>query len=733
MNAEQIAKQLGNAKRAGHGWLTRCPAHNDTHNSLSITDAEGKLLWNCKTGCSQIAVMDELKRLGFIKPIASVKPEKKSKKKDVIETYERSYDYRDENGELLFQVHRYKTDDPENPKTFKQQAADGSWSLKNVRRVLYNFRAVLKAKELGQTVYVCEGEKDADNLINRGLVATTNSSGAGTWSDSYTEVLTGCDVILLPDNDRAGRNRVQHIANNLFGKAKSIKILELDVPEKGDVSDWLGAGHRLMELLELSKNAPAMKEAPKVEEKNVVRIREDKEITGTDLASAKKFIEYMGDDLKFNENLGWYAWDQGFWKSGNHLGVQERAKKVTDALWKESETIGESERESYMKWAKKTQSRSAIENMISLARSDKKVRVEMEDFDKNPILFNCINGIVNLDTFELKEHDRSELITRKANISFKSGAKCPKWLAFLDQIMGGDDEMTCFLQRAIGYTLTGHITEQKLFFCYGGGMNGKSVFLTVLQEIFGDYSKTIRANAIMDHKNDTQLDSLSSIVGRRFIRASEIADTAKLNEALIKDITGGEMIPARLLYKEPFEFKPVGKLWLHGNHKPRISGSDFGIWRRILLIPFEVTIPEQERDQHLVEKLLEEREGIFQWALIGYHTWMAEGLAPPKRVTDATKEYEKESDTLGEFISQRIEQNEFSQIKASEFYRGYQTWCERNGHKPWSNTRLGLELKRRGVNKVKKESGFVYEGIRLVTDGESEHEADSQKSIHFSY
>jgi putative DNA primase/helicase len=732
MNAEQIANALGKAKRAGRGWLTRCPAHDDAHASLSISDADGKLLWNCKTGCSQLAVLEELKRQGYIESQTRTKPEPKAKKPEVQETYECSYAYKDENDQLLFQVHRYKTNDPKNTKTFKQQAADGTWSLKNVRRVLYNLRAVLRAKQSGQPIWLCEGEKDADNLIKLGFVATTNSSGAGTWSDIYTETLTGCDVILLPDNDRAGRNRVNHIANNLFGKAKSIKILELDVPEKGDVSDWLSAGHSLMELIKLSKNAPVMTEAPQIEEKNVVRIREDKEITGTDLASAKKFIEYMGDDLKFNENLGWYAWDQGFWKSGSALGVQEKAKEVTDALWKESETVSESERETYMKWAKKTQSRSAIENMIHLARSDKKVKVEMNEFDNNPILFNCLNGSVNLDTFELKEHDRNDLMTMKANVSFKSGTKCPKWLAFLDQIMDGDEDMIFFLQRAIGYTLTGHITEQKLFFCYGGGMNGKSVFLTVLQEIFGDYSKTIRANAIMDHKNDTQLDSLSSIVGRRFIRASEIADTAKLNEALIKDITGGEMIPARLLYKEPFEFRPVGKLWLHGNHKPRISGSDFGIWRRILLIPFEVTIPEAERDQHLVEKLLEEREGIFQWAVIGYHTWQAEGLAPPKRVTDATKEYEKESDTLGEFMSQKIEQNEFAEIRAGDFYRSYQRWCEQNGHKAWSHTRLGLELKRRGVQKTKKSAGYVYEGMRLITDGEDSHE-NMQTSIGFSY
>lgn len=720
MNAEQVANILGNAKRAGSGWLTKCPAHDDKHASLTLSDKDGKLLWNCKTGCAQTSVLDALKRLGLLeKSISSAGVSKKKEKKEVIETHECSYNYTDEDGKLLFRVHRYKTNDPENPKTFKQQTADGAWKLGSTRRVLYNLKSVLKAKELGNTIYLVEGEKDADNLIARGFCATTNSSGGGTWSEAYTEVLTGANVILIPDNDRTGRDRVKHISKALLGKAASVKILSLDVPEKGDVSDWLQAGHTLIELLDLSKKAEVITSLP---DEDVVRIKPEKKVSGTDLANTEKFIHYVGGNLKFNKSLGWCIWNEARWKMSDPLGVQELAKSVSSHLWRESEDVPEDQREEYKKWSKKTQSRSAIENMISLARSE--VEIQLESFDKDPLLFNCENGTVNIETFEIKPYDRNDFITKKANVRFVSGTKCDKWLAFLDQIMAGNDDMVAFLQRAAGYTLSGSIQEQKLFFCFGSGQNGKSVFLTVLQDIFGDYARTIRAKAFMEKKNDSQLDSLSPMVGARFVRASEIAQTAKLDEALIKDITGGEMVPARLLYQEPFEFKSVSKLWLHGNHKPRISGSDFGIWRRMLLIPFEVTIPENERDHLLVEKLLKEREGIFQWALIGYQMWKAEGLNPPQIITAATKEYEIESDAIGEFLTEHTQRNEFAQTRSLDFYQAYAKWCEENGYRALSHKSLAMDLKRRGIVKDKKRIGIVYLGIQLLKEGESNEEEE---------
>lgn len=730
MNAESIARQLGNAKKAGSGWLTRCPVHDDKHASLSVTDKSGGgVLWNCKTGCSQIQVMDELKRLGLLPDKKQAKPEKKIK-----ETFVCAYNYVDEQGNLLYQVERYKTDDPENPKTFKQKKADGTYGITGVRRVLYNLPAVIKAIQLGNQIFVPEGEKDADNLMARGLVATTNASGGITWHENYTEQLRGAEVVLLPDNDATGRLRVQRLAKHLVGVAKSVKIVPLydeNGPAKADVSDWFEQGHKFIELLDLVDKAPVMTEAEiRVEDKNVIEMTPDPEdeILATDLKSAEKFIDYFGEDLRYTVERGWCVWDGNIWKLGGKLDIQEKAKQMSRKLLLESETKPIAEKPELRKWARKLQAAATIHNMVDLASSDSSIRASDSMFDADPAIFNCSNGTLNLETMDFTPHERGSLLSKMADVVYDPEAKCPQWEKFLARVMNNDKGMIEFLQRAAGYSISGYTSEQKIFFAYGGGGNGKSKFLIPLQKIMGNYSAYLRSNALMDTGRETQLDSLTVIVGSRFVRSSEISQRAKLNEALIKDLSGGELVKARYLTYEPFDFEPKCKLWLHGNHKPRITGTDYGIWRRMLLIPFEVEIADDEKDTELEEKLLAEKSGILNWILDGFIMWKVHGLKPPQKVLAATEEYEKESDTIGEFLEQRTKRVDGLSVKAGEFYNAYSKWCVDNGHKPLASNSFGIELLRRGLKKERKMFGFVYDGIVLNEDETSENESENQNS-----
>lgn len=735
MNAESIAKALGNAKRAGNGWLTRCPGHDDSHASLSIGDQGDKVLWNCKAGCSQLQVMDALKSMNLLPELKNTG--KKKEKRNVIETYECTYDYVDEKGVLLYQVERYKTNDPENPKTFKQKDANGVYSLKNCRRVLYNLPAVLEAIALGNQVFIPEGEKDCDNLNARGLVATTNASGGITWHDNYTEQLRGADVVLLPDNDDTGRARVERLSKILVGNCKSVKVVPLydeNGPKKADISDWLAEGHKISELFALIDKASVLtSETVRTEEKNVIEIQPEDEITNTDLANAEKFIDYFGADLRYTNERGWCVWDGNIWQLGGKLDIQEKAKQMSRKLLSEADTKPIADRHKIRSWAIKLQSAEKIANMVKLASSDTSIRAKDADFDSDPLILSCKNGILNIETREFKAHERESLLAKLADVDYDPAAAYDdennpcEWMKFLKRIMNNDMEMVWFLQRAAGYSLSGYTTEQKIFFAYGGGGNGKSKFLIPLEKIMGTYSAYLRSNSLMDTGRETQLDSLHPIVGARFVRSSEIGQRAKLNEALVKDLSGGEKVKARLLTHEPFDFEPKCKLWLHGNHKPRISGTDYGIWRRMILIPFEVEISDEEKDSELEEKLLREKSQILNWMLDGFMMWKQMGLKPPEKVLAATKEYESESDTVGEFLEQRTGRSDALSAKAQDFYKAYVTWCGANGHREMSNTSFGIDLKKRGIDKVRKRFGYVYEGVYLLSEDEDDENTGNEK------
>ena len=333
------------------------------------------------------------------------------------------------------------------------------------------------------------------------------------------------------------------------------------------------------------------------------------------------------------------------------------------------------------------------------------------------MLLPVANGTLDLRSGQLGEHRREHRMTRTTAVAWSPCAVCPTWLAFLERVLP-DAEVRDFIRRAVGYSLTGSVAEQKLFFLYGSGRNGKSVFLEILEALAGEYSTPTRMETLTINRGAIPND-IAALAGARVVTVSETAEGARLNESLVKDLTGGDAISARFLRQEFFTFKPQFKLWIRGNHKPQIRGSDDGIWRRLMLVPFTVQIPLDEVDHDLPAKLRAELPGILNWAVQGCLEWQAGGLRPPEAVTAAVGEYRGEMDILGQFINECCVAIPGAITTAKALYSAYSKWCADSGEQAVAQRRFGMALSERGFERVK--SGTVsWNGIGLLATGRDE-------------
>ena len=284
--------------------------------------------------------------------------------------------------------------------------------------------------------------------------------------------------------------------------------------------------------------------------------------------------------------------------------------------------------------------------------------------------------------------------------------------------MGGKKTLKTFLQRAIGYSLTGVTSEQVIFFCYGTGANGKSTMLEALRFLFGDYGQNTPITALM-RKSDgaSPTPDLARLKGARFVTAVESEENQHLSESNVKALTGGDTITARNLFSEPFEFKPELKLWIATNHKPRISGTDNGIWRRIRLVPFAVTIPPENRDALLPEKLQAEAPGILAWAVRGCLDWRRDGLSTPAEVIEATNAYRSEQDVMAAFFSECCIMGNNMSASGSDLYDAYKEWASENNERILTNRAFGGKLTERGFQRYRSTNGrHSWSGIGLIND-----------------
>ena len=398
----------------------------------------------------------------------------------------------------------------------------------------------------------------------------------------------------------------------------------------------------------------------------------------TDIANGRRIVEHFGDVMRYSDAANWSVYDGVRWVQSEHLATANAKRAIEKIADEVSSSNSQEENERLIKWAKRSQDRARLGAALQLAQSEAGMLRAYADYDTDPDLFLVQNGTLHLPTGKLQPFSRDDFCMRIAGTDYVEDGTCDLWEQFLQQIMR-DEEMIAYLKRAIGYLLSGHTGEQVLFFLFGRGANGKSVLLEAIKKLMGEYAVATPATTLMENRGSIPND-VARLTGTRLVAVNETQEGARFHEGLIKDLTGDDTIAARFLHKEFFEFKPRFKLCLRGNHKPRITGTDDGIWRRIHLIPFQVQIPEAERDPNLLNKLLKELPGILNWALAGFQEWRKEGLKPPRRVVEAGQE-------------------------------------RANGHEKVSSVCFADQMELHGVSKKRKGDGSYWLGIRVTEAG----------------
>nr|WP_307191446.1 phage/plasmid primase, P4 family [Mesobacillus stamsii] len=459
------------------------------------------------------------------------------------------------------------------------------------------------------------------------------------------------------------------------------------------------------------------------EQKNV----KEQKFNLTEMGNAERLVYRNGKDLKFCiEFEEWLIWDGSTWIEDNKKKMERIALKTFREMYIEAGKEEDIDRRNQIvKWAQSSEKSSVFLN--SIARAQAMLPLNQEELNSQGFLLNCKNGVVDLKTGQLLKHDRNYLMTKNTHIVYDSNASCPTWLSFLENTMKDEEgnvkqELIDFLQKAIGYTLTGDTSEQVAFFLWGTGRNGKSTFINIVKEILGDYGKQTNSDTFTTKMNDNGINNdVARLHSSRFVSAVESEDGQKLSEALIKQLTGGEPITARFLRKEFFEFTPEFKIFFTTNHKPIVKGDDEGIWRRIRLIPFTHTIPKEEVDKQLPEKLKAELPGILRWAVDGCLKWQQEGLGEPKEVKAATDEYKEEMDLLSNFLDECCVMIPTVKIAVNEIHKAYMKWADENGEYPMKQRVFSSRLQMRGFLK-KKSTGnkTFFFGIGLATDYKGE-------------
>ncbi|MDP2826697.1 MAG: phage/plasmid primase, P4 family [Sulfuritalea sp.] len=435
----------------------------------------------------------------------------------------------------------------------------------------------------------------------------------------------------------------------------------------------------------------------------------------TDMGNGSRLAHRHGASLRYiHEFKKWIVFHRGRWLFDEDGAVMRLAKDTARSIFAEAARAPDLvEQKDLAQWAATSQSLARATAMIELAKSEPGIPIASCQLDRDPFLLGVENGVVDLRTGQLRQARRDDYITKLARVEFKEGAGCPTWEKFLGRIFSKNVSLIEFMQRALGYSLSGDTGEQCLFLAHGGGANGKSTMLDAVRAILGDYASTSSTDLLMTKQAGAATNDVARLRGARLVATIETEDGRRMAEGLVKQLTGGDMIAARFLFAEFFEFKPAFKIWLAANHKPVIRGDDYAIWRRIRLIPFNVTIPPDERNKTLTATLIAEAPGILQWMIRGCLDWQRIGLMPPPEVLAATEGYKNEMDLLGQWIAECCLIAPHANVKGGALYANYKRWAQENGGYPLSNPKFAMKLVERGFRK--ETSGTVtYYGIGIL-------------------
>jgi len=432
----------------------------------------------------------------------------------------------------------------------------------------------------------------------------------------------------------------------------------------------------------------------------------------TDLGNNKRFVRRFGRDIRYcHPWRAWYIWNGSRWEMDESGRIMVHGKYTVNRIEDEAgKTSGDHAQKEMYSWSGTSQGYNRIKSMIALSASDVPILPHQIDADKN--LINFPNGTLEIDTGTFREHRQDDLCSKVMGAPYDLSADCPLWKRFIGEIFEDNQDLITFVQRALGYTLTAEIKERAIFLCYGSGANGKSTLLNTVAAAMGDYAQQTESITFTVQKREQVRNDLAALKGARLVLALESGKDKKLDEAIIKQVTGGDKIAARFLFKEYFEYTPEFKIWWGFNHRPRIDDITESIWDRIKLIPFNLRIPEEKRDLDLPQKLQAELPGIIKWMLEGLQEYRGIGLKEPEIVKAATAEYQEEQDILGEWIRERCDKGPWEE--STELYINYHSWSLDRQETPMSPRKFGIEMGDRYKRERNSATGKKgYKGIRL--------------------
>lgn len=446
-------------------------------------------------------------------------------------------------------------------------------------------------------------------------------------------------------------------------------------------------------------------------------------IEHTHMGLAQLALQLFPGEILYVPGFGECAYHEGRYDLGP-TGPWRFKRRIVRAarsiLWTATRTENRQEQSELIKWGRAAQADHYINGAAGILRTDPKVLTSVDQLDTDPDLLNTPAGTFNLETGERHDHRQLDLLTKISPISPDPTARPTRWLKTLRFAFDGDEEKIGCFHRLMGYAASGHTSENLITTLYGTGANSKTTVTNVIQRVLGnDYAMTAAPGLLLKRPRDTHLTSIADLFGKRLVLSYEMEGAQRLDEQLLKSVTGGDRIRARKMRQDAFEFDPSHTPLLIVNHKPELRGTDHGLWRRILIFPFTVTVPEEDRIKGFADILLEEEGGaILQWLIDGAAAWYERGVDPPDSLRAATQAYRDESDVLGGFIEERCV--ELSQAKAAAgfLYKAYQAWAAENGESAISAKAFGMRLKERGFRQKRTPSTRYWLGLGLQADGE---------------
>lgn len=639
-----------------------------------------------------------------------------------------AYPYEDENGTLLYE----KLRDPEKKFTYRRPDGSGGfiYNLNGIKPVLYRLPALIAEQRAptSRTVFITEGEKDADNLVNLGLVATTAGSSS-SWKPEFGKLFKGLPVVVCEDNDQAGKACSEKVCLSLFGHAASIRLLTFrDMTEGSDVSNWLDNGADKAKLIEKVErlplwngNALTTKEKPKKKSKKQDSGENYDPLEFTDVGDALRIAARHNFEIRYNHEplKTWFCYNGVIWERDTEQKIFKIIYDSTGDLLQIAASCTDGERrKALISHAQKLSGMQKQKNVLFMLSTQPDLQITIKELDSDPWLLNTPNGTLDLKTGELRPHRREDMISRVCPTEYHIGAQSRTWNDFVETVLP-DPDVRRYVQKAAGYSLTGDVSEEKIFFVYGPPATGKSTFITAIQAAIGEYSITTDFTSFLTsrlHQGGPRSD-IAGLSGYRLVSSIEVEDGQHLAEGLLSLLSGGDRISARFLHHEFFEFTPTFKIWLAANNRPDVSSGESALWRRLKLIPFDkVIIKPDPTVKKILSDPVKSGPAVLAWLVEGCIAWQKEGLKPePDAVKILTEDYRHESDPLRDFIEEYCLILKDTFTSKQELYDKYRIYCETTHEKyPFMQKNFNKRLFDRGFREARINNVRVWKNIKLA-------------------